>query len=182
MVDWYKTMSDLDRDEGDHGNAIKITSRMVKLILAILILAGLFHALRLWSGSVSWLGIEERSVRAAPGWMHTPLSANTLDDRFGLSLPLFALEGQEIVVQYKLSSAQQNAKAPFARLMVSCFCPASNWHQPRIEQPGSGEIALPVTQTGFYTVKIAQSAGPEGEVSAGIYYLGIRSSRHADGP
>lgn len=57
---------------------------MVKIILAIRILLGLFHALPLWSGSMSWLGMEERSVRAAPGGMHTRVSTITINDRFGL--------------------------------------------------------------------------------------------------
>lgn len=176
MVDWYKTFSDMQR--GDDGAAIgevTFSRRMFKYIALLLLLVSSFHAIRLWSGSVSWFGMEERNVRAAPEWMHTPVSTNLLSDSFGLSLPLFALKGQEIVIQYRLSSAQQKRNAPYAGLMLSCLCAVRNYGHFKIEEPGTGVITFPVPETNLYTVRITQSVGPAGEASIGSYYWGVKS-------
>jgi hypothetical protein len=176
MVDWYRTMSDMARgDDGPVIGEISITSRMLKSIAAVLLLACIFQLARLLSGSVAWVGVEERNVRTAPAWMHTQVSTNLLSDGFGVSLPIVALKGQEIVIQYRLSSAEQNFQAPHAWAMVTCLCAVQNYGHFRIEKPGNGEIAMPVRETGLYTVKLSQSAGPKGEASAGVYYWGVRS-------
>ncbi len=178
MTDWYKTMSDMSRgNDGPVVSELKITSRVLKVIVALFFIIFFVHAIRLWSGSVSWFGIEEREVRAAPAWAHTPVSTNLLSSGFGLTLPVFALEGQEIIIQYKLSSAQQNIESPYARVLVSCFCPVEYYGHFRIRGPGNGEFTMPVKRNGLYVVQMGQSSGPKGEVSIGSYYWGIRSGK-----
>ncbi len=177
MVDWYKTMARMHRD-GDAAvqlGEIGIGRTFVTVLGVLLILIAGNHLIRLGVGSISWLGIAEINVRAAPDRVHTPVSTNLLSDRFQLSFPMLALKGQEIVVRYNLSSRHGDRVAPHARVMVSCFCAASNWHHVTIEHPRTGELILPVRGFGFYDVNIRQSAGPDGEGSVGNYSWGIRS-------
>jgi hypothetical protein len=181
MVDWYRNFDAMQRQSDAYEavplGALRVGRTFLCAALFLLILFALFHQARLWTGSVSWLGMAESSVKAAPGWMQTPLSANAVHEDLSLSLPMFAMRGQDIVVRHSLSSPDATASAPRARLLISCLCPTENWHHFTIDGPGSGETAFPVRDGGFYSVDILQSSGPDGRTSIGTYRWGLRAGR-----
>ncbi len=180
MVDWSRTMAHMqEEDSGITLGTLRIGWR-APLLIAALIAA--YHHVTVWTGAVSWLGYREIEVRGAPQWMHSPLSTNQMSDNFGVSVPMPAFGGQEIILRHDLSSSNLSSSgpsrsAPFARVLISCFCPAKNWRHFRIEGKGAGELAMPIHAFGFYTVDISQSAGPSGEKSVGRYRWGVRASR-----
>lgn len=179
MVDWHKTFDEMRRQSDDYGavplGTVRIGRKLLVAALLLLVLFALFHQMRLWTGSVSWLGFAESSAKAAPGWMRTPLSGNVVRDDFGLGIPMLAARGQEIVVRYDLSSPDATAAAPRARLLISCLCPAEHWHQFTIDGSAEGETSFPVSHGGFYMVDLSQSPGPDGAASAGAYRWGLRA-------
>jgi hypothetical protein len=177
MVDWYRIAEGMYRD-GDIsvGRGEIQIGRSFLLVLCLLLAAAIGnHFLRLSLGATSWLGYVERNVREAPGWMHSPISNNMLSDDFGLSAPLLARKGQEIVVHYSLSSQHATTESPRATIFVTCFCPDDSRMWFRVEGPKEGETSFTVPMSGWYSIDVRQSGGPDGEASVGTFYWGLRN-------
>jgi hypothetical protein len=177
MVDWYKAMAGMGEESGGISLGVMRIGRKLAIgSVALLVALFLVHQVRLAMGLVSWFGMTETNIGAAPDWMHTPASTNLRRDDYGLGVPMLAVRGQEIVVRYRLSSTGEAASAPRARVLVSCWCAVGNWQHLRIEGPGQGELVVPIRSGGLYSVQVAgQSAGANGRASVGSYRWGLRT-------
>ncbi len=179
---FYRQARDMLKDEDSPS---EVGTKPIGLNIAALLL-GLFllwHLLAwgwILSGGTVWKGYKETAITAHTGWTATPFSAPAVDNGLELNLPLFARQGEELVVAYQHDSDVTVADGTFpVRVYVHCFlgCTSKDAQRMTANAPGTGELSVLLPRTSLYHVRIVQTSKHDGSTSRGIFWWGTRSPK-----